>query len=237
MHWLLEQTCRANEQLQNLYISQGTDFCNRTNAEWKNANFISNPQERNAYVRVLQRPEQQTLEQLYGSCTDDTQRPSSLQTTFPQIQAFMNELNEHRCAAASKPNALRSSALEEVEQEREVEFQVEEVREVQRPVHYKALGFPGLHHAISAFVRTGVLSGGEGYEHVFAAVSRTSVGQRYHVAGTKSNLFVSAEFMKTITIDKGNSIDNFQASLPPQLPFPLNHILIFLPASRRMDSL
>jgi hypothetical protein len=41
VRWLLEQTCRTNEQLQNLYVSQGIDFCNRMNAEWENAAFLS----------------------------------------------------------------------------------------------------------------------------------------------------------------------------------------------------
>jgi hypothetical protein len=219
VHWLLEQTCRTNEQLQNLYISQGIDFCNRTNAEWKSADFVTNAQDREAYVKVLQRLEQQTLKQLYGNRAHDTQRPS-VRTTFPQILAFVSELSELHRAAARKPNALLSSALEEVEQEREVEVQVEEVRQVQRPMQYKALGFPGLHHTISTFVRTGILSGGEGYEHVFAAVSRTSVGQRFHVTGTESRLFVSAEFMRTIETGKGDRIDNFQVSILAKFRFP-----------------
>lgn len=218
VHWLLEQTCRANEQLQNLYISQGADFCNRTTAEWENASFLSNLQDRDAYVKVLQHPERQTLEQLYGNRTEGNQHPSSLRTTFPQIRTFADELNNQRRTAASNPNALHSSALEEVEQEREVEFQVEEVREVQRPVHYKALAFPGIHTAISTFVLTGVLDGGEGYEHIFAAVSRTSLGQKFSVAATDSQLFASTEFMRTIKTGKHGSIDNFLVSA---LPYPI----------------
>jgi hypothetical protein len=220
IHWLLEQTCRANEQLQNLYISQGADFCNRTAAEWENAAFLSNLQDRDAYVKVLQHPEQQTLEQLYGNRTEDAQRQSSRRKTFTQIQTFMDELNNLRKAAAGNPNALHSSALEEVEQEREVEFQVEEVREVQRPVHYKALAFPGIHPAISAFVLTGVLHGAAGYEHVFTAVSRTSVGQKFSIAATGSQLFVSVEFMRTIKTSTQSSIDNFLVS---PLPHPIPH--------------
>jgi hypothetical protein len=140
----------------------------------------------------------------------------------------MDELNNQRHAAASKPNALHSSALEEVEQEREVEFQVEEVREVQRPVHHTALAFPGIHPAISAFVRTGLLYGEEGYEHVFTAMARTSVGKKFSVAGTKSQLFVagtksqlfvSAEFMRTIKTGRDVSIDNFLVS-PLLYPIP-----------------
>ncbi|KAF1997703.1 hypothetical protein P154DRAFT_622249 [Amniculicola lignicola CBS 123094] len=209
VHWLLEQTCRANEQLQNLYISQGIDFCNRTNAEWDNAAFLSDVSGRAAYVKVLQHPEQQTLEQLYGGFVVNTERLYSPKTAFSQIQTFMDELGNRRRATASNPMTFQSSALEEVEQEREVEFQVEEVREVERPVHYKSLLFPGLHSAISDFVRTGILTGGVGYEHVFAAVSRTSLGQKFSIQGTDSQLFVSAEFMRTIEPAKHGLIDNF----------------------------
>ncbi|PSN61496.1 hypothetical protein BS50DRAFT_578491 [Corynespora cassiicola Philippines] len=209
VHWLLEQTCRANEQLQNLYIAQGADFCNRTNAEWANAEFLSDPQAKDAYVKVLQHAEQQTLEQLYGSHTNDSQRLFCTETKFAQIQTFISKLTNLRRVAANDPNAQQSSALEEVEQEREVEFQVEEVREVQQPVHYEALKFPGLHPTISDFARTGNLCGGVGYEHVFDAVSKTSSGQKYGITSTGSLLFVSVEFMRTAKMGSHNFMDNF----------------------------
>jgi hypothetical protein len=213
VRWLLEQTCRTNEQLQNLYISQGTDFCNRINAEWENAAFLSDAQARSAYVEVLQHPEQQTLEQLYGGRTENTHCPSSLMVMFPQLQTFENKLNQLRLSTSSTANAAHSSALEEVEQEREVELQVEEVREVQKAPHYEAHAFPGLHSVISSFVSVGYLCGGVGYEHVFDAVSRTSIGERFGIVRTDSRLFVSAEFMKTIKANQGGSIDNFLVSL------------------------
>ena len=78
IHWLLEQTCAANEQLQNLYIAQGSDFCKRTAAEWDNAASLSDIQDRDAYVKVLQHPEQLTLEQLYGfALTKSARNPRS----------------------------------------------------------------------------------------------------------------------------------------------------------------
>jgi hypothetical protein len=209
VRWLLEQTCRTNEQLQNLFISQGTDFCNRMNSEWENAAFLSDAQDRKAYVEVLQHPERQTLEQLYGGHKENSHDQSSLKIMFPQLQNFKNKLNQLRRSTLNTANSTSSSALEEVEQEREVEFQVEEVREVQKALHYKAQTFPGLHPSISGFVSTGRLCGDTGYEHVFDAVSRTSIGKRFGIARTDSCLFVSAEFMKTIKTNTGGSIDNF----------------------------
>jgi hypothetical protein len=212
VRWLLEQTCRMNEQLQNLYISQGADFCNRINAEWENKAFLSDAQDRSAYVKILQHTEQQTLEQLYGGRTEGVNSLSSLATMFPRLQTFKNKLTRLRLSTSNTANTLHSSALEEVEQEREVEFQVEEVREVQKAVHYKAHTFPGLHPAISGFVRTGCLCGNVGYEHIFDAVSKTSLGERFDIVGTESRLFVSTEFMQTIKTDKRGLIDNFLVS-------------------------
>jgi hypothetical protein len=212
VRWLLEQTCRANEQLQNLYVSQGADFCNRMNAEWENADFLSDAQDRSAYVEVLQHPEQQTLVQLYGGRTEGSHDLSSITPVLPQLQTFKDKLNQLRLSMSNTVNTFHSSALEEVEQEREVEFQVEEVREAQKTVHYKAHTFPGLHPAISGFVNSGCLCGNVGYEHVFDAVSSTSIGERFDIVGTESCLFVSAEFMKTIRTNKGGLTDNFLVS-------------------------
>ncbi|CAN9193922.1 unnamed protein product [Alternaria alternata] len=209
VRWLLEQTCRTNEQLQNLYISQGTDFCNRVNTEWENAAFLFDAQDRSAFVKVLRHPEQQTLEQLYGSRTENVHSTLPPTTTFPQLEAFRNKLNQLRLSMSQAADNLHSSALEEVEQEREVEFQVEEVREVQKAVHYEAHTFPGLHAAISGFVNTGRLCGNVGYESVSNAVSRTSTGDRSGIGGIESGLFVSAEFMRTIKTKERGLIDNF----------------------------
>lgn len=178
-------------------------------------------------MQVLQHPEQQTLEQLYGGLADDTQHAAPHTTTFPQIQAVIEELYIMRRAIAANANVLNSSVLEEVEQEREVEYQVEEVRQVQRPVHYNARVFPGLHPAISDFAHTGVLHGETGYEHVYTAVSCTSIGQNFGIRSTQSRCFVSGEFMKTI-VTSGTLVDNFLVSVLTPLQ---RQILIPPPAS------
>ena len=86
---------------------------------------------------------------------------------------------------------------------------------MQKPTHYKALAFPGLHPAVSLFAKTGDLAGGHGYEHVFDALARTSIGQRYNVRRTTSQLYVSAEFMRTIELGKRIPNDNFLVSYSP----------------------
>jgi len=62
--WLLEQTCIGVEQLQPLYISQGSDFCRRTvvtrdNHDSRDAEQLA------ALLKVLEQKEQYSLEELY----------------------------------------------------------------------------------------------------------------------------------------------------------------------------
>ncbi|KAH8590942.1 hypothetical protein B0O99DRAFT_690999 [Bisporella sp. PMI_857] len=206
--WLLEQTCRANEHLQNLYLAQGTDFCRRTNAQWENVNFLMESGYRKAYLKVIQHPERQTLEQLYGVMTS-TQTTSVDDILFAELRGFTEELSDKRRAANATGSHVHSSVLEEVEQEREVESQVEQVRYVQKPRHYKALKFLDLSAAVLRFAKAGQLAGEQGYEHVYDAIARTSIGQKYNVGRTTSRLFVSAEFMRTIKCGKKILNDNF----------------------------
>ena len=56
-----------------------------------------------------------------------------------------------------------NSALEEVEPERKVAFEIEEEREVERPRVMNALKFPGLNDDIRRFLETGLVSGTTGY--------------------------------------------------------------------------
>lgn len=44
--WLLEQTCIANKESQQLYLMQGSDFCRRTNAAWAYPEFLVNSSHR-----------------------------------------------------------------------------------------------------------------------------------------------------------------------------------------------
>ena len=122
--WLLEQTCCANEQLHNLFLAQGTDFCRRLNAQRENPEFLTNKSHREAYLNVIQSPERQALEQLYGS-TKSNKANFLTDASSKEVKRFMDELDRQRQSANESGNAVHSSALEEVEQERLVEFQVE----------------------------------------------------------------------------------------------------------------
>lgn len=232
--WLLEQTCSGIEQLQPLYFSQGADFCRRVQATLDHSDFVANPQQREAYLGSLRQIEQQTLDQLYGHNTKA--KPSTpLGKLSPRIAVFMKELNTRRKGFQDTGNAVHGSALQEVEQEREVAYEglscflsvilsvksranqaffaVEAVREVQKPVHYPAFTFPGLHRSIISFAKTGRLAADSpAYEQAFSALRRTAVGRKYGITGdaTSGKLYVSTEFTKTVNVPSGRPYDQFQ---------------------------
>jgi hypothetical protein len=212
--WLLEQTCISIEQIQPLYFSHGVDFCRRTQAALDNPDILVKVDQRDAYLDALRQPEKQTLEQLYKPRCKV--KPATTSGTFsPEIAAFMKELNKRRKGFEDTGNAVHGSALQEVEQEREVAFEVEAVREVQKPVHYSPMSFLGLHRDIVGFAETGRLAAGStGCEHVFVALRRTALGQKHGVGAnaTTSKLFVSKEFTRTVHMPLGRPNDNFLVS-------------------------
>ncbi|KAL8366658.1 hypothetical protein RB595_010496 [Gaeumannomyces hyphopodioides] len=213
--WLLEQTCCGHEDLQSLYVSQGVDFCRRTDAAWRyQRDSAKNPNLQRAKVlAVIQKPERQTLEQLYGRAGPAEPTSATSAVMDPRLETIMKRLVQYDvgCHGGADLNALQ-----EVEQEREVQVQVEQVRQVQKHLRHAPLAFPRLHPDIEQFVHTGLLSSralAPGFEQAFAYVGRTQVGQRFDVRETGSSLFVSAEFGRTVQFgygaEKTSVADNF----------------------------
>lgn len=154
------------------------------------------------------------MEQLYGpEPKSDLKAAVTNGQLCPNIAEFVKELNIRKKNFRDSGTAVHGSALQEVEQEREVAFEVESMREVQKQVHFSPLSFPGLHRDIRKFAETGRLAAGsDGYLHASMALKRTALGSRYNVAthATRSQLFVSLKFTRTVVLPKPN--DNFLVS-------------------------
>lgn len=210
IHWLLEQTCRGHETLQGLYIAQGEDYCRRTNSRWKYGDFHTNSRTRKTFIPTIIRNETLSLEELYGNAGASARDVTS-EMSFPILRNFGQQLIKKRQDLKSECHSAPASVLEHVEQEREVEFEVEEVRQVQKPVHFKALKFPGLHHTILHFATTGLLLE-KGYIHAFEVISRTTIGQKHKIGRTSSRLYVSDEFLRTVEQGQNRPNDNFLVS-------------------------
>ncbi|RAK87649.1 hypothetical protein BO79DRAFT_246177 [Aspergillus costaricaensis CBS 115574] len=162
VYWLLHQTCASNAELEPLFHAQGVDFCRRIQAASEFPEFLENTEHRDKYMAILQQPEQQTLEELYKPriCGLGDKGKSSMATLPPatgKVAVYLEQLHHRRHQSDLMQSAITSSALEEVEQEREVAYEIEEEREVQRPQRLQAYGFPGLHPALSQFAMTGQL--------------------------------------------------------------------------------
>jgi hypothetical protein len=205
IRWLLNNSCDSIEQLQPLYYSQGVDFCRRTQAALDNPDYLESSDHRARYVSSIRQNELQTLQEMYEPKAKGTKH-GDFQLSHPKVAAFVGELNLRRKGFQDTGRAVHGSALQEVEQEREVAFEIESVRQVKKPVQYAALKFPGLHADIEVFARTGRLPvDSHAVPHVFQLLSTTALGRKHKVSSrgshAQSRLFVSGQFNKTVKHD------------------------------------
>jgi hypothetical protein len=200
VRWLLEQSCKFNEQMMPLHIAQGLNFCHRTNALWKHPEFLTDQSALKKLLDVIQLQEHQTLEQLYGTRLSASQT-EKINFDFAQLQRFSSVLDKKRYTAASEASTP-AAAFMEVEQEREVEFEIEQVREKQSDMQYTPRKFPGLAGFIKSFIVTGKLEAGGSYLQAFEFIGMTKIGRKFNVKKTASRLFVSREFANTTVHSK-----------------------------------
>ncbi|KAI0854775.1 hypothetical protein F4860DRAFT_84991 [Xylaria cubensis] len=209
--WLLEQTCRSVEDLQGLYVAQGVDYCRRTDTIWHCKNFMTESSERQKLLQVLKQPERKTLKELYAPSSERSPAESEEGFTSSKMRSFMDKL---MLTSKYQQSRIQAGALEEVEQEREVEAQIEQVRQVEKRRQYDALKYPGLHPDISSFACSGTLTakrpktGKPGFEHAFAFVGRTTIAKRFGVHETGSKLYVSKEFGITVKVAQDSQEGN-----------------------------
>ncbi|XP_044720036.1 very large low complexity protein [Hirsutella rhossiliensis] len=97
VHWLLEQTCRNNEQLRSLFNAQGIDFCRRTSAARQYPKFLSEEAHTSALLEVIRSPEQIMLDELYGSAaqTPRNNAPESFHSSLRGIASSLMEEKPH----------------------------------------------------------------------------------------------------------------------------------------------
>lgn len=213
--WLLEQTCQTNEALQNLHLAQGNEFCRRKDAQLAYPRCTEDSLERNLYLNIIVQEEQQDLEQQYGPVTDRAIKGSPDEVSDLRLKRYMTILAQKRKAAGNYLTGQRihSSALEEVEQEREVAYEVQEIRQPEKPIYYEALTFPRLHPVVEHFARTGILQGANGYLHAFDSLQKTAIGKKFEIHGTGSRLYCSAEFPRSVDlVIEAKTGDNFLVS-------------------------
>ncbi|KAE8311556.1 hypothetical protein BDV41DRAFT_578450 [Aspergillus transmontanensis] len=91
-------------------------------------------------------------------------------------------------------------------------LEIEQEREIQRPLIMDAHYYSGLHDSIRNFVITGRLKGNEGYMEAAAVLELTGLGRKHGIDASMllRSLYVSTEFTRTVVTNKqARSIDNF----------------------------
>ena len=207
--WLLEQTCNLNEQHLLLYFSQGMDFCKRTDAFWRNPNSLQNPEQRENYLNAIKQREQLGLEDLYKPrYPNDRSIVHTLKS--PQLCHFTEVLRGKRPISCASDSVV-GSVLEQVEQEREIAHEVEQVREVEKPIHFQALPVRKLDPGVWNFAMSGNIPDPCNFDTAFASMRKTELGVRYGLSETTCSprLFVSPEYPRTVRTAKCRPNDNF----------------------------
>lgn len=208
--WLLEQTCHGLENLQPLYYAQGLNYCHRIQAAYDHPQYLSNPIERTAYLGALQDHEQQSLKSLYEPRTERKRKCIQDEKHDWRLAKHIRELERRRKAFQDTGTAVHASALQEVEQEREVAVEAETIRERQKPVFFHPHTFSGLASELRDFVLSGALSLDDMiWETAFSYMKRTATGLKYPAALPASRLLVSAEFRQAVIVPSGKVDDDF----------------------------
>ncbi|ATY61665.1 very large low complexity [Cordyceps militaris] len=202
VRWLLDQSCKANQQMMGLHLSQCWDFCRRTDMLWKHPDYATSGNDLKKVLGVIRQEEQQTLQHMYGPGgppvpTDRLRLTSRRLLTFTQNVERMARHGQSSC----------SSALMEVEQEREVVLEVEHMREKETQRRHVALTFPGPDRGLLDFVKTGCLDtratrSQAPLMQAFEYIGKTKIGRLFRIQATKSCLYVSREFVRTIAANK-----------------------------------
>ncbi|KAF4435229.1 very large low complexity [Fusarium acutatum] len=198
VHWLLEQSCQASDNMMSLHIAQGFDFCRRTDVLLEFRKSSRNKKKRDKLLQETQQPEGQTLEQLYGP-KEEASSTGFKTFNSTHLQSFVKELHGLEADLVKYQRRACSSAFDEVEQEREVEFEVHQLREKQNPTHLTALNFPGLDNALVQFCEESEVElASLHFIPALDLIGDTYLGVKYGIKGASSTLFVSREFSRTV---------------------------------------
>jgi hypothetical protein len=144
------------------------------------------------------------------------------------------ELERRRKAFLDSGNAVHASALEEVEQEREVAVEAETVRERQKPASFHPHNFSTLAKELRDFVATGNLEPAHRiWETAFSYMKRCATASKYPAElPSCPKLLVSAAFREAVIVPSGKANDDFLVSASAALHLDCNANLVRLATSR-----
>lgn len=216
IYWLLQNSCTNIAQLQPLYYAQGINFCERLQTLYDNKGCLEQESQRKALVHVIHDREITSLEEMYFP-RQRKSRANATGSSVPAVNQFRRDLQYLRKNFNDPGDAVHPSALQEVEQEREVAYEVEAVRQVQKPVRYKALSFPGLHKDLIHFASTGeYFVRSDAYENAFSMLQKSGLRNKHAIdmrVVKTMRLFCSTEFSRTVQEAKSAPLVHLQRNV------------------------
>ncbi|KAF2832658.1 hypothetical protein CC86DRAFT_92549 [Ophiobolus disseminans] len=211
IRWLLQQTCNAIDQLEPLYFSQMIEYLQRTQGQIDQPDFLVNRKSRKAYLNIVRTQEMQSLRELYAPKYEHHSTVINPSDFAPSLRPYITEVLQRRKGFQDRGFYVHHSTLEEVEQEREMEIELECVREVQLPVHFEALEINRLHDDIKHFATTGKIpAGSDAFTPMLCVLQKTALGLKHGTitaANIPARLYVSTQFTRTVQVSEPN--DNF----------------------------
>jgi hypothetical protein len=155
IRWLLQRSCSVIDQLEPLYFNQNLDYLQRTQAKLDYPNVLEDKDSRKSYLKVVRVRELRSLKKLYEPKYGQAATNVEISAFATSLQPYAVDILQRKRDFQSRGLANLSTTLEEVEQEREMEFELESVREVQPPVYFEAVKIDRLHKHIKQFALTG----------------------------------------------------------------------------------
>lgn len=211
LRWLLDQSCTLIESMEPLYFAQMINYLLRTQAKLDYPNFLNDPSARDPYLNIVRSNELHSLSQLYEPKLSRRGAAFKISDFAPVLQPYISEIVRRRKGFQDRGFGVQSAALEEVEQEREMEFEIECVREVQQPVHFRAMKVVKLHRDIAEFATTGRLpADSDAFQPMFCALQKTALGIKHGTISSAikaARLYVSKQYGRAVSLQEPN--DNF----------------------------
>ncbi|EXJ68848.1 uncharacterized protein A1O5_07780 [Cladophialophora psammophila CBS 110553] len=194
--WAMSETWTDMRRSMPLWAAQGKRF-EHQNALWAEARCDGEVRMSQTHAERFLEKESRSLDDMYRPCTH-TDMTSALQVGGKANLGLIWE----RCREF---DALEFNLAElQEEQERELSPEIEEERQIQKPQPADPADHH-LHPDLITFTTTGTLiSGSKAYMPAFEALRDTSAAAHLDVSQFPDDLFVTADFSRTVQI-RGNS--------------------------------
>ncbi|KAL9620084.1 MAG: hypothetical protein Q9160_005374 [Pyrenula sp. 1 TL-2023] len=156
----------------------------------------------------------------------------AIRSFVPDLYQFRRELHDLRKAFNDTGEAVHPSALQEVEQEREVAYEVQAVRQIQKPVKYKALTYPGLHQDLINFAYEGKLSpNSDAFENALVTLQKSGLRGKHTINPSvvaNIRLYCSTQFSWTVQEAKTAPLAHLQRNVNWVLWSPISETALVL---------